>query len=402
MRCLALFLTISITCCWPIAPKGFGQEGESISLATHNSTLQSQTVDQQQVEQIRRIVLNQGNTARALANLVQLARHLPKQTASELYFELATNYLERGQYNQAGNLLQQLMNQYPKQSVAQQALLRLVRLYASSEVQHTEAVANDSGQASQPQQGFAKYATYLASTALRNDSELSKNSAFTFQRSVAMRLDGRAKAAHGSLTRLKRDLKAEPWRSRALAEQWLHSDRQKESPLSTLTCLSTEEHPHLDGVLDEPFWQAEQQLQFTYNEEFLYLAVSYPKQKELSYESDSRPRKYDADLAAHDHVKIRLDVDRDYATCYELAVNHRGQTHDCCWLDASWNPQWFVAAESGATHWTVEAAIPFESLLHAAPQPGQAWAISAERVKPISKPDSSSPASETFSLLLFE
>ena len=56
------------------------------------------------------------------------------------------------------------------------------------------------------------------------------------------------------------------------------------------------------------------------------------------------PRQRDADLSAHDRVTLRLDVDRDYTTAFELVVDHRGWTHDACWNDATWNPKWFVAA----------------------------------------------------------
>ena len=65
----------------------------------------------------------------------------------------------------------------------------------------------------------------------------------------------------------------------------------------------------------------------------------------------------------HDRVAVRLDVDRDYTTAFELAVDHRGWTHDACWNDATWNPTWFVAAAADESTWTVEAAIPLAELV---------------------------------------
>ena len=145
--------------------------------------------------------------------------------------------------------------------------------------------------------------------------------------------------------------------------------------------------------------------QFAYDNEFLYLAFANAKADSVVYVGDPQPRTYDADLSQHDHLRIRLDLDRDYATYYELAVDHRGWTADRCWLDASWNLKWFVAAGGDDAHWTVEAAIPWKSLTTNPPTSGDAWAIAWERVLPKS---ATSPAAETppsvvnFHLLLFQ
>ena len=102
---------------------------------------------------------------------------------------------------------------------------------------------------------------------------------------------------------------------------------------------------------------------FAYDDRFLYLAIHCPKAKDVDYSPDDRPRPRDADLSAHDRVTVRLDVDRDYTTAFELAVDHRGWTHDACWSDATWNPTWFVAAAADEATWTVEAAIPLAELV---------------------------------------
>ncbi len=131
----------------------------------------------------------------------------------------------------------------------------------------------------------------------------------------------------------------------------------------------------------------------------MYLGISTPKAEGQNYEASTQPRTYDADLAGHDHLRIRLDLDRDYATCFELAVDHRGQTNDRCWHDTSWNPKWFVAAGGDATHWTIEAAIRWKSLTETPPQPGEAWAVAWDRVLPREK---ASALGDRFFLLLFE
>jgi hypothetical protein len=79
-------------------------------------------------------------------------------------------------------------------------------------------------------------------------------------------------------------------------------------------------------------------------------------------------------------VRLLLDVDRDYTTYFDLAVDHRGWTNDVCWQDKSWNPKWFVAAGDSAQHWTSEAAIPWNELTANPPNIGAAWVFSGERL----------------------
>ncbi len=400
------FITLLCFVSWLVPSNSLGEETKAVSLATHHQTpLPPSSADAQATERIRKIVLNQGDNARALANLVQLTRELPAPTTSQLYSDLANEYLQQGKYNQAANLLQQLLNQHPDQPIAADALVTLVRLYSSSEVHHTQQASPAS---TGGHRGFLKYALYTADHSLPKkpglpkNSALPKNPALTFQRAVATRLGGDAKAAQGRLSRLKHSAKAGPWRARALAEPWLQSKRDDESPMPVVVCRQADERPHLDGVLDDSLWQDDKPVQWAYDDQFLYLAIATPKDAGQNYEADPRPRTYDADLTGHDQLRLRLDVDRDYATCFELAVDHRGQTNDRCWLDASWNPKWFVAAGGDDAHWTIEAAIPWEALSHSPPQAGAAWAVAWDRVLP-PVAEAPSPGAETgFSLLLFE
>lgn len=385
-----------------VASQSHGED--AVKLATHTKAdLPQPEIDTQAIDRIRRIVLSQGEDARALANLVQLTRTLPAASTCQLYYQLSTDYLQQGKYNQAASLLQQLLIQYPKQEQSRAALLRLVRLYCSSEVTLTQTKQSKAEEIVVEQAGFAKYGSHLASSAILANQSLANDPALTFQRAIAIRHEGRQKAFFGALTRIKRDRQAEPWRTRALAENWLTSDRKEDAPLAVLQCQRSEEHPHLDGVLDEPFWQTDQPVQFAYNDAFLYLAASYPKQKALDYSAPTGARTYDADLSEHDRVQLMIDLDRDYATGYQLTVDHRGWTNDRCWLETGWNPKWFVAAASNNTHWSVEAAIPFEALANPAPQLGAAWVVSTQRLLPGKTANSTrDSAAESFQVLLFQ
>ena len=128
--------------------------------------------------------------------------------------------------------------------------------------------------------------------------------------------------------------------------------------------------------------------------------------------NETAPRTRDADLGAFDRVRLRLDVDRDYATAYELTVDRRGWPGDRCWEDAAWNPRWFIAAKQtpkrstqhdsadGAASWSIEAALPWSELTDAAPRRGAAWTLGVERLAPGAAGESATPSE--FSLLLFE
>jgi len=408
MRFRAL-LTIVLTSLSAFATTPGWAEEPSVTLATHTNTLKT---DAQALERIRKIVLNQGEDSRALANLVQLTRDQPAAAAAQLYSDLADDYLKLGKYDQAANLLQQLLNQYADQPVAEASLVKLLRLYSSSEVSHTQTPRTTSNaKVKEGQYGFLRYAQHLAESTLQKHPALANDPALHFQRAVIARRSSGPQAAQGWLTKLKHNSQAGSWRTCAQTEKWLQENnfeegREDKTKKPVVICHRTDQRPHLDGVLDDSLWQSSKTIQLAYDQEFLYLALRYPKVASQTYEVDTRPRTHDADLSNHDHVRLRLDLDRDYATCFELSVDHRGWTNDRCWYDASWNPQWFVAAGGDASTWTIEAAIAWRELTASAPRSGQAWAVAWNRILPISK--SHSPSEETpatgkpFSLLLFE
>jgi len=93
-------------------------------------------------------------------------------------------------------------------------------------------------------------------------------------------------------------------------------------------------------------------------------------------------RKRDTDLRGFDRVSVMLDLDRDYSTCFHLQVDQRGCICDDCWGDKTWDPRWFVAVQSDATSWTVEAAIPLLALTSDPLTHGHAWAFNVVRVVP--------------------
>jgi hypothetical protein len=245
---------------------------------------------------------------------------------------------------------------------------------------------------------------------------------------VAQRQLGYPNAAKRYCLTLRTLPESDPWRRCAQTEEWFAQPEGLPPPKALGHCRRAGDRPQLDGRLDEPFWQSADPLRlergrssisvvenelrplvrFAYDREFLYLAVRCPKVADGDYAPDDRPRPRDADLTPHDRVTIRLDIDRDYTTALELAVDHRGWTHDACWGDATWDPAWYVAADSDEQTWTIEAAIPLDQLAAEPPAARHVWAVAVRRTIPRvgyeswsgDAADDSSPGQ--FGLLIFE
>lgn len=183
--------------------------------------------------------------------------------------------------------------------------------------------------------------------------------------------------------------------------------------------------PHLDGRFTDLCWQAAKannlassaatslpeggMVFLAHDDTFLYFAASIPRAPGRPAPAIERAgRTHDAELTGHDRLVISLDLDRDYATYYQFAVDERGQTSERCWNDVSWNPSWFVAAEGDDERWRIEAAIPLEELSPRPPQIGELWAVSIARIVPAvgvqgwPQACDGKPRPESFGLLRFE
>ena len=212
---------------------GLAEQPQPVSLATDNQKPTALAVNPQALERIRKIVLHQGENPRALANLVQLTRNLAAETAAQLFSDLAEEYLRQGKYNQAANFLQQLVNQHAAQPAARTGLLKLMQLYSSSEVNHTQLTKSASAS---EQASFCRYALHMANDTLQKNSALSEDPAVRFQLAATTRGANHGQTTTSLLTRLKHDTAAGPWWARARVEHWLLEDRQSEPPLPAIAC----------------------------------------------------------------------------------------------------------------------------------------------------------------------
>jgi hypothetical protein len=387
----------------------------------------------------------EGNAA-WLGQVAELTRELPADDGAELLVQLADGYRASGRLDLAADTYYQLARRYPDHAFVDRCLVWLVQFYASSEAGHrmstgigvnvrgSQFASTEEGaiqQASllenEPRPRFAAPAVGLSqddrsrravqlAEYLRNiRPALYAEPAVRFAEVTAQRKLGFTNPAQRYHLALRKLPESDPWRQCGDTEAWLAKPGELPPPKRIATCRPAHQPPRLDGTLDETFWnnadplrlggknepaqsnasvyvQGEPEhnagandsavVRIAYDAEFLYFAVQCPKADGGDYQHDERPRARDADLAQHDRVTLRLDVDRDYSTAFELAVDARGWTHDACWGDVHWNPSWYVAAASDETSWTIEAAVPIDELVVAPPSARDAWAISVRRAIP--------------------
>ena len=200
-------------------------------------------------------------------------------------------------------------------------------------------------------------------------------------------------------------------------------------PITVRLCPQVRTRPHLDGTLDDetwrmvPSWSLSESLTevvrkspwegqmkrqaasppllqpvpnatsmdprnathrtdvwLAHNEDHLLVAVHCMRPFPVKEQVVKERRLRDTNLANRDRIQMRIDVDRDQQTAWELTVDDRGWANDACHLDETWNPQWYIASRSTSIDWTVEAAIPFNELQPSGEK--RAWMVQFERIMP--------------------
>jgi hypothetical protein len=387
--------------------------------------------------------MSAGNPA-LLGQVGQMIGDLDESAAAALLLELATHFQQTNQMDLSVACQELITRRCPSDPLADQALVWLVQYYASSETAHahrpvTTEIVESPPAGSQRDPGAIQQATALQETPSPEHAG-GGSSALAQQRftraaqvaehiahtrpllysepqvrvpwAIAERKRGIPDKAERYLESLGIRFPGEAWQACGEVERWLADPSKPPPKKERVICRFTITKPQLDGKLDEPFWEKSSALtpsqyqepasgiRLAWDEEYLYMAVKCAKSRQHAYPTEQRRRTYDADLTDHDHVKLFLDVDRDYTTYFALAVDHRGWTHDSCWHDASWNPKWFVAANSDESNWSAEAAIPWAELTPTAPKAGDAWTVSSQRILPNAAPQTLSP--QDFRVLIFK
>jgi photosystem II stability/assembly factor-like uncharacterized protein len=400
-----------------------------------------------------------------LAQATEMTRGLPPASSARVLDHLAQRYEASGDLELAAEVRSTLAEKFPDQPLSDAALVWLIRHYTSGEAEfrlgrrtqyseHTlgagrtprtpEAAAADREvqpvgaveDAEKFRQGLAVVRSVgerptvpatRAEQALRWGQVLEK-------RRPALHADPGVRFALATAARRQRNSAqadrilsslaltgGEGWSQCAKAELWLANQGEGHCPKKTLACLAAKSKPKLDGHLDDEVWQAAKAVSLrdvsdgnaepldsfvamAYDDEFLYVAISCARTEGRDYTTDNAVRSRDADLSRRDRVELSLDTDRDYASAFRLAVDHRGWTNERLSSDAAWDPTWYVAAAGDESVWTVEAAIPLVELTAIAPQKQTHWAIGLTRIVPGQQSQSWTlpEGAEGFGLLRFE
>jgi photosystem II stability/assembly factor-like uncharacterized protein len=400
--------------------------------------------------QLRQLIERSDGNAAWMAQLDQMLQGMDVSRGGELLFQLATEYRNGGRLDLAADTYFLLARRYPDHSLADPALVWLVQYYASGElarranerqlVDVRHAATNDSakrdgvvqagaeapvGADVEPVVGLSRddrlrRAAQLGKYLESSRPQLYAEPAVRYPLVAAERELGFANPARRFFLTLRKLPASDPWRRCAETEEWLAKPGESPPPKLLGHCRLAPMRPHLDGMLDEPFWDAADQLRLkgegadeaelllAYDQQYLYLGVKCPKAPGIVYGADEQPRPRDADLSEHDRMSLRLDVDRDYATWFELVVDDRGWIRDACWGDSKWNPSWFVAAAGDRAAWTVEAAVPIRELAAEPPDSRHVWAAAIRRTIPRvgyqswSGDAHSTDSPDEFGLLIFE
>jgi hypothetical protein len=176
-----------------------------------------------------------------------------------------------------------------------------------------------------------------------------------------------------------------------------------------------QERPYLDGKSDEAFWAQAQTIElrdpwtpnrngittirFARDAEFLYLFSSAPfvpgstgGGKVLNKEKIADSMSYDSD-----QIRLRIDLDRDYATWFELGWSSANERVDSVNDMLHWNPTWYKATSKTDSAWTAEIAIPINEIcgpnsISRTDWSKQIWAMNAIRSVPSNSSMSIAPS----------
>jgi photosystem II stability/assembly factor-like uncharacterized protein len=391
---------------------------------------------------------------RLLGELSDLTRGMDGAQAGQLWYQLAQRYHRTGRAELAAETFDLLVQRYPNHPLAASAGVWLLHYWSSGEAawrsrrqqqviaQQASAVVDASGGKVPATPAVSRFkgrqgtmlvavetedrparAVQIGQWLERTHPALHAEPQVRFPLAVAQLGAGLARQAERSFLLMRRMRPRDAWWQCAEAESWF-ADRRDLPPKSAARCLWTGEKPYLDGKLGDPVWQAAMPIELrsrlrddeswpatallAHDGEFLYLAVRCRKAAGVEYAPLEKGRTRDPDVSRRDRVELLIDLDRDYATYYQLVVDQAGQVADGCWGDPTWNPAWHVANHQDGLEWTCEAALPLHELTGTVPSADTAWAIGIQRTVPgvgfqsWSLPASTLVQPEGFGLLLFE
>ena len=148
----------------------------------------------------------------------------------------------------------------------------------------------------------------------------------------------------------------------------------------------TNEPPFLDGKANEAFWQTattielrdpwaaptriKTQIKLAHDEKYLYVFSNAPS---TATHHEVKERKSDSIKPESDQIQLRIDLDRDYASWFDMRWSASGELLDAVNDMAQWNSKWHIAMNYDASSWSAEIAIPLEQLIVGGDAAVQKW-----------------------------
>jgi hypothetical protein len=249
------------------------------------------------VDDLRRLAMRRRNlqdllqrsegNAEWVGQVERLIDGLDANGGGELLFQLAAGYRDSGRLDLAADTYYLLARRYPDHPLTDQALVWLVQYYASSEAarrsterevvnlrqvdaedaaQHKNDVEQAGavtpiGPDAAPAVGLSRDDRLRRAVQLGEYLEASRPTLFAepavrFPLVASQRQLGFANPAKRYFLSLGQLPESDPWRRCAETEQWLAKPGELPPPKALGHCRIAPQRPHLDGKLDEPFWQS--------------------------------------------------------------------------------------------------------------------------------------------------
>ena len=393
---------------------------------------------------IGELALNeQGHADQMLSELRESLRGFSSRQGAEQLIRLANQYREQGHSELEEQVLIELINMYPREPLTAQTITRLFHLWTSTEVAWLrsrdltvgrETARFNSGE----QQRVIEKALALRGQRGENAPPLVvrgekdpfernrqggdlrvgpgqdwRNEQVKLWRSQAIKLAGYLQEAdsYGFHTPAVQFPLAALMGEMTPADRKQFNNAEANNPLALFDllgagtrplkkCRKTTTPPMLDGLLSDPCWEAAEEIRLesdsplrpgsdmrplifvAYDDEFLYVAGSFPKFDIPYARITTAGRDHDQAAAGFDRLQMSIDLDADYHSAYEFTFDQRGQVSESCFGDSRWNPQLYLAVQEDETNWRIEGAIPLDELCPHPPKAGQRWAVCFQRVVP--------------------
>jgi len=161
----------------------------------------------------------------------------------------------------------------------------------------------------------------------------------------------------------------------------------------TLPCYRVESPPTIDGRLNDPQWKSVPRVtgfvQFgqgqgaysrfqtfaraAWDDRALYVSFECLTPHPDGLEIGDTER--DGAVGRGDSIEIFLDTNRDRRTYFQIVSNPGAGVYDGKEMDKSWNADYDVKADIGESSWSLEIAIPFNSLGVSVPEDKTEWGV---------------------------